>query len=129
MQLKVPILGVIENMSYFRCSGCGKEHDIFQQTAGTVNDNNPLYSALSSSLEARDDLQSTQIPLLCRVPIEQDVCSASDKGTPISLKDPESDAGKAYLEASRKLWEIMNKARTSGQEPVDDNVGEGLAVQ
>ena len=119
-------------MSYFRCGGCGQKHDIFQRTRGKkADDKNTLYAS-SPPTPANDDNTSGDphvLPLLCRVPIEQDVCSASDEGTPISLLDPDSDAGKAYVDGSRKLWDIMNgKAQTSETKETQQQL-QGTSVQ
>jgi len=60
--MNVPIVGVVENMAYFECDGCGKQHAIF----GT------------SSLEALTD--KYQLSILERLPMRSDLANASDRG-------------------------------------------------
>jgi len=71
-KLSVPIVGLIENMSYFICSECGKEEKIFGEGATDkfLKDNN--------------------IPLLGKVPIEPAFASSGDTGKPLVL-DPDKD--------------------------------------
>jgi len=68
-KLKVPIIGLIENMSYFICNDCGSEHQIFGQ--GGV------------AAEAK----KMGIPLLGVLPIDLDTRLASDEGKPVAVGD------------------------------------------
>lgn len=83
--LKVPIAGLIENMSYYVCPKCGDRQDIFG-TNGAEN--------MSKEL---------QVPLLGAVPLEIGIRKASDKGTPITISEPESPAGEAFDSIARRL--------------------------
>jgi ATP-binding protein involved in chromosome partitioning len=65
--LKVPILGVVETMSYFKCDGCDKKHFIFRAQGG---------NRISAEFGA---------PLLAEIPIDPMLVEASDKGTPYVL--------------------------------------------
>ena len=65
------ILGLIENMSYFECSNCGKKHDIF------------------SSGGAEKITKSENIPYLGSIPLIKDIMECADKGTPYVLHQPE----------------------------------------
>jgi ATP-binding protein involved in chromosome partitioning len=77
-QVKVPILGIVENMSYFICDGCDKQHNIFKRGGGqTLADN-------------------FKVPLLGEVPLIPEVVVGGDSGVPIMLSDPESPASIAY---------------------------------
>ena len=77
-QVKVPLLGVVENMSYFICDGCDKKHNIFKQGGG-------------QSLA-----EKFKIPFLGDVPIVSDVVLGGDSGVPILLSDQASPASVAY---------------------------------
>lgn len=77
-QVKVPVLGVIENMSYFICDGCDKKHYIFKHGGG---------KALADRFK---------VPFLGEVPIINAVVEGGDNGIPILLSDPESPASQAY---------------------------------
>jgi ATP-binding protein involved in chromosome partitioning len=84
-QVKVPLLGIVENMSYFVCDGCDKKHHIFRQGGGkTLADN-------------------FEIPLLGEVPIIEAVAEGGDSGIPIVMSNPESPASKAYKDLAGKV--------------------------
>lgn len=76
--LKVPVLGVVETMSYFICDGCDKKHHIFRQGGG--------------ERLARD----YGVALLGSVPIDPAVAIGGDEGRPHVLIAPESIASKTY---------------------------------
>ena len=77
-QVKVPLLGIVENMSYFICDGCDKKHTIFKEGGGqTLADN-------------------FKIPLLGQIPIIPGVVEGGDSGVPIVMGDAESPASQAY---------------------------------
>jgi ATP-binding protein involved in chromosome partitioning len=78
--MKVPVLGVVETMSYFICDGCDKKHYIFREGGG--------------SKVAKE----FGISFLGEVPLEPGVASASDKGTPAIKAQPGSPATRAYNE-------------------------------
>ena len=84
-QVKVPLLGIVENMSYFVCDGCDKKHHIFRQGGGkTLADN-------------------FDIPLLSEVPIIEAIAEGGDSGIPIVMSNPESPASKAYKDLAGKV--------------------------
>jgi ATP-binding protein involved in chromosome partitioning len=84
-QVKVPLLGIVENMSHFICDGCDKKHYIFRQGGGkTLADN-------------------FSIPLLGEVPIIEEVAEGGDSGIPIVMSNPESPASKAYKDLAGKV--------------------------
>ena len=77
-QVKVPLLGIVENMSYFICDGCDKKHTIFKEGGGqTLAD-------------------TFKIPLLGQIPIIPAVVEGGDSGVPIVMGDAESPASQAY---------------------------------
>lgn len=80
--LKVPVLGVIETMSYFVCDGCDKKHFIFRQGGG--------------ERLARE----YGVALLGQIPIDPAVAVGGDEGKPLIATHPESVAAQAYVEAS-----------------------------
>jgi len=77
-KVNVPVLGLIENMSYFECPSDGKRYDIFGSGGG-----------------ARE-AQRLQVPLLGEVPIDIATREAGDRGLPIVLEAPESAVAKAF---------------------------------
>ena len=84
-QLGVPLLGVIENMSYYLCPGCGQREPIFGEGGG---------QRLSEKLKA---------PLLGQVPLDPAVRAGGDGGIPVVLAAPSSAAGKTLLQLAEVL--------------------------
>ena len=88
-QLKVPILGIIENMSGFVCPKCGAEIDIFRKGGGK---------------EIADNLG---VPFLGSIPIDPRICEDSDKGIPFVIEHADSPAAKAFKEIVLKIEEAL----------------------
>ncbi|MBI3318603.1 MAG: Mrp/NBP35 family ATP-binding protein [Candidatus Omnitrophica bacterium] len=84
-KVKVPILGVVENMSGFLCSHCGKTTDIFDRGGG------------------ERAAEALKLPFLGNIPLVPDVRAGSDSGHPIVLTQPDSPASVAFTEAAKKL--------------------------
>jgi len=76
-KLQVPVLGVIENMSYFACPGCGQRHEIF--ASGT----------------AEKRFLAMGLPFLGAIPLHPAVRAGGDEGRPVVLAEPESEYGSA----------------------------------
>jgi ATP-binding protein involved in chromosome partitioning len=95
-------VGVIENMSYFVCPHCGERTEIFGQGGGQ---------------EAADTLG---VPLLGQIPLEPALRQGGDEGMPIVVREPESPAGAALLQAAVVL---ARSSRTLVGKPL------GLTVQ
>jgi ATP-binding protein involved in chromosome partitioning len=77
-KLQVPVLGVIENMSYFVCPGCGQRHDIFN----------------TGSAEER--ALAMGLPFLGSIPIHPDVRAGGDEGRPVVAARPDSDYARTF---------------------------------
>ena len=86
-KVKVPILGVVENMSGFDCPHCHKSIDLYDGKGGET---------LS---------QEFKIPLLTKVPFNPAVGLGGDQGKPITLSQPDSAQGKAFRQAAEKIVE------------------------
>jgi ATP-binding protein involved in chromosome partitioning len=84
-QLNIPVLGVVENMSWFACGHCGERTEIFGKGGGQ---------------QIADDLQ---IPLLGQVPIDVRVRSGGDEGHPIVLEAPDAPAAIALAEIASRI--------------------------
>ncbi len=84
-QVQVPMLGVIENMSHFRCPGCGAEEALFGHGGG------------------ERVAEASGLPLLARVPVEPAVRVHGDGGEPIVNAAPDSEAARAFTELATKL--------------------------
>jgi ATP-binding protein involved in chromosome partitioning len=83
-KLNIPTLGVIENMSYFVCQGCGRESDIFGKGGG--------------ERFARD----VDVPFLGRIPLYEPIRVGSDSGLPIVAGEPDSPAARAFVAAAEQ---------------------------
>ena len=88
-RVNVPVLGIVENMSYFVCPNCNERHALFGQ---------------GGAQRAAEELG---VPLLAQLPMQPDVVTAGDSGKPTILSAPESPAGQVFLElagtVARKL--------------------------
>jgi ATP-binding protein involved in chromosome partitioning len=83
--LKVRVLGILENMSFFLCDECGKRHDIFSHGG------------------ARAAAERYGVPFLGEIPLSPDIREASDNGTPVVALKPESPQAIAFGEIARAL--------------------------
>jgi ATP-binding protein involved in chromosome partitioning len=84
-QLNVPILGVIENMSYFVAPDTGTRYDIFGHGGGATM------------------AQEVNVDFLGEVPLEPAVCMGGDEGNPIVVREPESPAAQAIRAMAQKV--------------------------
>lgn len=82
---EVPILGLIENMSYFICPSCGTQSDIFGHGG------------------AREEAERLGIPFLGEVPLHMDIRTNSDGGTPIVASNPSGDHAAIYNQIAMQV--------------------------
>ncbi|MGB7433273.1 MAG: iron-sulfur cluster carrier protein ApbC [Ahrensia sp.] len=98
-QVKVPLLGLIENMSYFTCSKCGERHDIFGHGG------------------ARAEAGRINVPFLGEVPLEMTIRENSDSGTPVTVSAPDGPHAEIYREMARKVYARIGEERAAKQAP------------
>src|SRR5262249_37451779 len=79
-QMKIPVLGFIENMSYFICPHCNKESDIFGHGGGEKL------------------AKESGVPFLGSIPIDLSIREGGDKGRPITFANPDHPVSKAFTE-------------------------------
>jgi ATP-binding protein involved in chromosome partitioning len=84
-RVAVPVLGIIENMSYFICPNCAEKHRIFGSGGGK---------------RLADELQ---VPLLGEIPFFGGVLEGGDRGEPIVVSDPQTPAAQALFELAGRL--------------------------
>ncbi|MBV2142233.1 P-loop NTPase [Falsochrobactrum sp. TDYN1] len=96
-KVDVPLLGIVENMSYFIAPDTGSRYDIFGHGG------------------ARREAERLNVPFLGEVPLHMDVRAYSDNGTPITVKEPDSPHAKIYREIARKVWENMKGGKGAGK--------------
>jgi ATP-binding protein involved in chromosome partitioning len=78
-KLNIPPMGIVENMSYYACTNCHYEADIFGHGGG---------EALAAEMN---------VPFLGRLPVYQPIREGSDRGVPLVVGDPSSAAARAFL--------------------------------
>jgi ATP-binding protein involved in chromosome partitioning len=89
--VNAPLLGIVENMSFFVCPDCGKSTEIFRHGGG------------------QKESERLGIPLLGRIPLDPTVCDAGDTGVPIAIGHPESDAGAEFHRIAAALIEVLSR--------------------
>ena len=88
-QVDVPILGLIENMSYFVCDDCGKRHEIFGHGG------------------ARKEAARLGVPLLGEIALDPMIRERSDAGLAVVVTEPDSAPARAYLAIARQVWQRL----------------------
>ena len=98
-KVDVPILGIVENMSYFICPDCGGRHDIFGHGG------------------ARKEAERIGVPFLGEVPLDMAIRETSDGGTPVVVSAPDSPHAKVYRDIARQAWERVEAERQTDKSP------------
>ncbi|MBL8960742.1 MAG: Mrp/NBP35 family ATP-binding protein [Gemmatimonadetes bacterium] len=93
-RVNVPVLGIIENMSWFECPHCGKPTALFGSGGG---------KALAEEL---------QLDLLGQVPLYPRIVEGGDTGRPIVVADPESPAARAIADIAARVQDLLGPARS-----------------
>jgi ATP-binding protein involved in chromosome partitioning len=93
-KVNVPVLGIIENMSYFLCPHCGERSDIFSHGG------------------ARQEAERLGTDFLGEVPLDMAIRETSDEGRPITVSQPDSPYAQTFREIAAKVWE-----KVSGETP------------
>jgi len=105
-RVNVPILGVIENMSYFIAPDTGKQYDIFGSGGGK---------------QICDELNA---PLLGGIPIDPRIRIGGDKGEPMVIGLPDANETKILFDISRKLTEQVNIRNSNESEKIEILLGD-----
>ena len=91
-KVNIPILGLIENMSYFLCPSCGDRHDIFGHGG------------------ARETAQQIDIPFLGEIPLHMDIREGADAGKPVGVSEPNGPHSEIYLKIAAQVAEGLKTA-------------------
>jgi ATP-binding protein involved in chromosome partitioning len=91
-RVNTPVLGIVENMSWFECPHCGKPSALFGSGGG---------ERLAREVE---------LPLLAQIPLYPRVLEAGDQGSPIVIADPGSAAAKALAALAERVADAMQGA-------------------
>jgi ATP-binding protein involved in chromosome partitioning len=86
-KVNVPILGLVENMSYFLCPGDGRRYDIFGSGGG------------------EREAARLQVPLLGQIPLEMALRESGDLGVPLTQREPDSESARIFRRAAEALRE------------------------
>ncbi|MDA0651703.1 MAG: Mrp/NBP35 family ATP-binding protein [Proteobacteria bacterium] len=98
-RVDVPVLGIIENMSYFLCPHCGERSDIFTHGG------------------ARKAAAQMGVDFLGEVPLDMAIREGSDMGRPIVAADPDSDHAKTYRAIAEALWNTLGDGASRPSAP------------
>lgn len=87
--VNAPLLGIVENMSFYLCPDCGKETEIFRRGGG------------------QKESERLGIPLLGRIPLESAVCDAGDAGVPVVIGQPDGRAGQEFRQIAAAVVDVL----------------------
>ena len=93
-RVDVPVLGIVENMSYFICPSCGERSDIFGHGG------------------AEAEARNIGVPFLGAVPLHMDIRAKSDAGTPVVVASPDSEHAKIYQQIAEAAWTRVQEERS-----------------
>ncbi|MBT6257280.1 MAG: Mrp/NBP35 family ATP-binding protein [Alphaproteobacteria bacterium] len=88
-KVHVPVLGIIENMSYFICPNCQTTHDIFSRGG------------------AEKEAADLGVPFLGAIPLEMEIRSGADAGNPVVASDPDSVFSAPYMNIAKTLMAAL----------------------
>ena len=91
-RLGVPILGIIENMSYFLCPHCNEKTEIFRADGG------------------KNTSERFGVAFLGQIPLDAEVCTAGDIGVPIVAGHPESPQSEAFGAVAKELETVLEES-------------------
>jgi ATP-binding protein involved in chromosome partitioning len=89
-QVNAPLIGIVENMSFFICPDCGSQSNIFRQGGGDK------------------ESERLGIPLLGRVPLDPAVCDAGDTGVPLVIGHPDTAAAEEFQKIAAAVIEVLS---------------------
>ena len=89
-KVAVPVLGIVENMSYFLCPKCGERSEIFGHGG------------------AREEAEKLGVPFLGEVPLHLDIRTTSDSGRPIVIDQPDSPHTQVYKNIAGRVWKQLS---------------------
>ncbi|MER8964999.1 Mrp/NBP35 family ATP-binding protein [Mesorhizobium sp. M0159] len=105
-KVDVPLLGIVENMSYFLAPDTGKRYDIFGHGG------------------ARREAERLGVTFLGEVPLEMGIRESSDAGTPVVVSKPDGAEAKIYRDIAAKVWDRVNEERGAAEAAVPSIVFE-----
>jgi ATP-binding protein involved in chromosome partitioning len=98
-RVDVPVLGIVENMSYFLCPHCGERTDIFGHGG------------------AEHEATRIGVPFLGAVPLHMKIREFSDEGTPVVAREPEGEHAQIFKAIASRTWERVKAERATMRQP------------
>jgi ATP-binding protein involved in chromosome partitioning len=95
-RVDVPVLGIVENMSYFVAPDTGKRYDIFGHGG------------------ARREAERLGVPFLGEIPLDMEIRETSDSGRPIVVSNPHSIHAAVYRDIAARVWNGVSRERAEG---------------
>jgi ATP-binding protein involved in chromosome partitioning len=96
-RVNVPVLGLVENMSYFLCPHCGERSDIFGHGG------------------AQKEAERLGVPFLGEVPLHMTIREKSDSGLPVVATEPDGPHAKIYRDIAAKVWAQIKPGAAGGR--------------
>ena len=94
-KVNVPVLGIVENMSYFQCPHCGTKSDIFGHGG------------------ARHEAERLGVPFLGEIPLHMSIRTTSDSGNPVVESEPNGVHAAIYREIAAKVRDELKAAHVA----------------
>ena len=91
-KVNVPVLGIVENMSYFQCPECGTRSDIFGHGG------------------ARHEAERLGVPFLGEIPLHMSIRTTSDDGNPVVASDPDGPHAAIYRAIGTRVRDQLQGA-------------------
>jgi ATP-binding protein involved in chromosome partitioning len=98
-KVEVPVLGIVENMSYFLCPHCGGRSEIFSHGG------------------ARQEAERLGTEFLGEVPLDLKIRETSDGGTPITVSDPDNPHAQVFRRMAARIWDKVTGESTDRRPP------------
>ncbi|VAI02302.1 unnamed protein product [Triticum turgidum subsp. durum] len=93
-KVQVPIIGLVENMSCFKCPKCGEKSYIFGE---------------GGAQRTAEDMDMKFLGEVSEIPLEIDIRTGSDEGKPIVISSPNSASAQAYLRVAEKVTQRLKE--------------------
>eukprot|EP01135_Chromosphaera_perkinsii_P007813 Nk52_evm5s1020 gene=Nk52_evmTU5s1020 len=103
-KVNVPLLGIVQNMSYFMCENCEHKHYLFGQDG------------------AREVAEELGVPVIGDIPLLGQIRERSDTGRPVTVSDPKSEAAMAYRDMAKKAIQALEQSHQKMQQEQGNGV-------